>query len=110
MKRGYICHDCGAWEGQIHHWGCDMEECPKCGRQLISCDCQLSEQQATNLGRVPHIVWPNLCARCGELWPDMFMVPDREWKRYVPKSKRGKMLCRRCYDEIRKLVDAGDKG
>ena len=34
------CHDCAALPGHIHHWGCDMERCPKCGMQLISCDCE----------------------------------------------------------------------
>ncbi len=34
------CHDCRVIKGQIHVWGCDGEECPKCGGQLISCDCE----------------------------------------------------------------------
>lgn len=33
------CPDCGAKYGHYHHPGCDVEECPKCGFQLISCDC-----------------------------------------------------------------------
>lgn len=37
------CHDCGAKKGKYHHPGCDVEECPSCGRQLIGCDCQLVE-------------------------------------------------------------------
>ena len=32
-------HDCGVQEGQLHQWGCDMERCPFCGRQLITCGC-----------------------------------------------------------------------
>lgn len=35
------CHDCNAAPGQFHHPGCDMERCPKCGGQAISCDCDL---------------------------------------------------------------------
>ena len=35
------CHDCGIQNkmGNIHHLGCDMEACPKCSGQLISCGC-----------------------------------------------------------------------
>ena len=33
------CGDCNALYGHYHHWGCDAERCPACGRQLISCDC-----------------------------------------------------------------------
>ena len=36
------CHDCGCMPGQFHHGGCDVERCPVCGMQLISCDCELS--------------------------------------------------------------------
>ena len=36
------CHDCGCLEGQLHQWGCDMETCPFCLRQLTSCDCYYS--------------------------------------------------------------------
>ncbi len=35
------CHDCGIInkKGNVHHLGCDMERCPKCRGQLISCGC-----------------------------------------------------------------------
>lgn len=31
------CHDCGAKPGELHDPGCDMEQCPECGGQLICC-------------------------------------------------------------------------
>lgn len=34
------CLDCGIKHGEVHHLGCDVELCPKCGLQLIGCDCK----------------------------------------------------------------------
>jgi len=33
------CHDCGIEHGGYHHTGCDVERCPKCNGQLITCGC-----------------------------------------------------------------------
>lgn len=148
------CHDCGVKEGQIHQRGCDMERCPFCGNQLISCSCcyiklgfdyqepiwdrtamsfspeshptnglpkeiyenglpdDLSEKWETMLkekGRVPYIVYPNMCRKCGVLWPEMFSVSDEEWEKYVMIRERDKMLCRPCYDQIKEWIDNPDK-
>lgn len=129
------CCDCGAQEGHLHDFGCDMERCPFCGWQLISCDCcyrelklfdkngQLPaelylhglnddqtkkwEEMLTIKGRYPYIRYPVLCAYCGKLWPDFFMVSPSEWKHFIQPDMRNQVLCRSCYDRIVKLTNDG---
>jgi len=33
------CVECSAEIGQIHKWGCDIEKCPFCDCQLMTCSC-----------------------------------------------------------------------
>jgi hypothetical protein len=126
----HICHDCMATEGELHKLGCDMERCPFCGHQLISCSCCYEllnidhgegtwafsngltvaqqaqwEEMLAKKGRVPYIVFPNICRRCGQLWPAMFGVPTADWEKYVPIRHRREMLCLDCYKAIKFMVD-----
>jgi hypothetical protein len=115
----------------MHQLGCDMEHCPFCGGQLISCECVyqklkidvspgstayengLTDEQCeawekllAKKGRTPYIQYPNICAKCGGLWPGMLMVPDKEWQHYVELGMRGEMLCKTCYTQIKAWIDA----
>lgn len=40
---GERCGDCGVARGGWHHPGCDLQPCPACGRQLLSCGCRFDE-------------------------------------------------------------------
>ncbi len=55
------CGDCRVLKGQFHVPSCDIEQCPVCGGQAISCDCdyeeadedefQITEEQRTEIER-----------------------------------------------------------
>ena len=38
------CHDCAVIKGELHVPGCDVERCPWCDGQKISCPCYDFEQ------------------------------------------------------------------
>src|SRR5262245_45449915 len=42
------CPDCHTQPGHLHDRGCDVEQCPSCGGQLISCCCD-----GLGIGEVP---------------------------------------------------------
>ena len=46
-QRSGRCGDCGVEVGGLHHLGCDIQCCPCCGGQLISCGCRWDELPET---------------------------------------------------------------
>jgi hypothetical protein len=65
------CPDCGTAPGELHVFGCDVERCPECGLQFISCGCFDDCDDGEDIpGRLPWTgEWPDL-AQCREygLW------------------------------------------
>jgi hypothetical protein len=60
------CPDCDAEPGAFHVLGCDVEQCPYCGGQLISCDCRAQEHGPPLDDRIPWSgEWPGV-AECRE--------------------------------------------
>jgi hypothetical protein len=77
--------DCGARPGEFHRPDCDVEQCPYCGGQLISCDC----------GRRRHLegclpwqgAWPGV-AEPRELGWFARVAPGRGWVPCGPEEPR----------------------
>lgn len=103
--KSWNCHDCRVKEGQLHKLGCDMERCPRCGGQLISCGCFKDFDKLPF--RIPFILIPVKCGLCGEQFPKDFKVPDDDWKKYVVPELQDKVLCRECYEELKILFPNG---
>jgi hypothetical protein len=74
------CGDCGASPGERHHDGCDIERCPMCGGQAISCGCDWDD--ATCERRMPWTgEWPGV-AECREY--DLWCIRNPNGPGHVP--------------------------
>jgi hypothetical protein len=70
------CPDCDAGPGEVHSTGCDVEQCPYCGGQLISCNCH---QKPPLDDRMPWSgLWPGVL-ECREFGWHARRVKGRGW-------------------------------
>jgi hypothetical protein len=70
------CPDCDVGLGKFHKTGCDIDQCPYCGRQLISCRCRRTPPLDD---RMPWMgVWPGV-AECHEFGWFARLVPGKGW-------------------------------
>lgn len=96
-KKAQNCPGCGAQPGELHRLGCDVEGCPRCGQQLLSCTHFLmgSVKPPPDTERMPWTgEWPGV-RECREFgWyakrnpagPGWEAVWDRHQKRFVRKA------------------------
>ena len=76
-KKQPICHDCGVREGELHQPGCDMERCPFCGGQLITCNCSYKklgfehDENKPYCGLPPEIYKGGLTEELEKKWEDI---------------------------------------
>jgi hypothetical protein len=40
----------------------------------------------------------------------MFKVSDEEWAKYIQPDKKRSIVCKPCFDRIKRLIDKGEKG
>lgn len=95
------CGDCLVEEGELHKFGCDMERCPKCKGQLISCGCKVINW--CEFPPEPFFDWCFSCRRCGKIMPETKMVSDKEWKYICGATyELNCVLCEKCMNFIKK--------
>jgi hypothetical protein len=76
------CPKCDAAIGQCHESGCDVEQCPWCGGQYISCGLFQGCQRPASLPLDDHLPWTGLypgSAECQELGWYAKLVKGRGW-------------------------------
>jgi hypothetical protein len=84
------CHDCAVVKGQLHVLGCDVERCPRCGGQAISCDCPYQEEESSVVSKsrvaVSKFLEKQAERQFQKIEKEMFRVLRDAWRRLAPKA------------------------
>ena len=78
------CGDCGCKVRELHHDYCDVERCPNCGGQLLSCGCRRT-QKLMGMRRPWSGVWPGY-DECIEFGWYSKMIPGQVGWHSCPES------------------------
>lgn len=103
------CHDCNVEEGKMHHLGCDMEICPFCFGQLISCGCCYEKLNLLNYFKytetegLPKEIYENGLSEKQQI----------EWKQILEQKGRIEWikipyLCRLCEEKYPNMFSVSD--
>ena len=98
------CPDCEVAIGKQHKDGCDVERCPDCGGQYISCDCELKPLPHKRLPWDGH--WPG-AQECREFGWYARRVPGRGWIACAATDTGASENLNRLVAEARWDADAG---
>jgi len=97
VEEGDRCGDCGCEVGQMHFENCDIERCPACQLQFISCDCGIkyvvTKAALKNLPKlikqqeIDNIEYEKKCEEAIREYEDRVEKLENEKKRKKKKSE-----------------------
>lgn len=103
------CPKCGVAPGEIHAEGCDIERCPYCGGQLLSCLCPASERGVPDDDRMAWTgEWPGV-AECREFGWYAKLVEGKGWVRCKASERGACADLNRLHDPKEARWDRGKK-